>query len=443
MMATAQFPSRQLPTPALRVQGMRPWWTEFLPLLPLIFIMLSMFAPPEMRVVLFDQTIFAYRAVALILTPWVLLKLVQGSWRFSAVDLFIVGAALWMTVSFVAYYGLTVGLPRGLGVTLDLLVPYLIARFCIRSQTELRLALLALAPFALLSGLLILVESVSHQPLVRPWAASVFGALPAYVDGVAVGVAEQFEDYRLGLLRVSGPFPHPILAGTFLASLLPLFYFSSLRKWPLYFGFAAGALSFFTVSSAAILAIILFILFASYEKLNRMVALASWKLLIAAVSITALFVQLASGGGLLAVLIPLTFSPQTGYYRRLIWQYGSNSVVQHPLIGIGYTDYERLPWMNTSIDAHWLSLAVRHGLPVPILMLGGIILLLSMLSRAAGRTTGAERSCYVGLAFTLAIITIVGFTVGFFGSLSIWLAIVLGMATSIGVSSRSPGRPLP
>ena len=36
-----------------------------------------------------------------------------------------------------------------------------------------------------------------------------------------------------------------------------------------------------------------------------------------------------------------TFNAQTGWYRLAIWEYGSASVLNHPLFGIGFADWTR------------------------------------------------------------------------------------------------------
>ena len=68
-----------------------------------------------------------------------------------------------------------------------------------------------------------------------------------------------------------------------------------------------------------------------------------------------------------------TFDRQTGWFRIWIWEYGSASVLNHPLFGIGFGDWVRPKWMPNSIDNFWLVTAVRHGIPALILLFGSYL----------------------------------------------------------------------
>ena len=66
----------------------------------------------------------------------------------------------------------------------------------------------------------------------------------------------------------------------------------------------------------------------------------------------------------------LVFETASYWYRTLIWTYGSETVLNHPLFGVGLNDWERPAWMPAaSIDNFWLYLAIRAGLPAAFLML--------------------------------------------------------------------------
>ncbi|WKL39822.1 O-antigen ligase family protein (plasmid) [Sinorhizobium meliloti] len=69
-----------------------------------------------------------------------------------------------------------------------------------------------------------------------------------------------------------------------------------------------------------------------------------------------------------------TFDAQTGWYRLAIWEFGSASVLNHPILGIGLTEYARPSWMGSaSVDNFWLLIAIRHGIPAVVLMLGSCL----------------------------------------------------------------------
>ena len=61
----------------------------------------------------------------------------------------------------------------------------------------------------------------------------------------------------------------------------------------------------------------------------------------------------------------LSFNPQTAYSRILIWEWGTRSIFNHPLFGLGlYQDWERLEFMTPSVDMFWILPAMRSGIPV-------------------------------------------------------------------------------
>ena len=50
-----------------------------------------------------------------------------------------------------------------------------------------------------------------------------------------------------------------------------------------------------------------------------------------------------------------TFSYQSSYTRILTFQFGSDTVLKHPLIGIGVNPWtERPGWLTPSVDNFWL-----------------------------------------------------------------------------------------
>src|SRR3954466_10503300 len=60
---------------------------------------------------------------------------------------------------------------------------------------------------------------------------------------------------------------------------------------------------------------------------------------------------------------------------RAIWEYGSASVLNNPLFGVGFGDWARASWMTSSADMFWLVNAMRHGLPAGLLIMSAFLLL--------------------------------------------------------------------
>lgn len=432
---TAMAPTVRRPVRIMRQRAEPRRTRHLLHLAPLLLLILGSMLPAEVRINLAGQTLYSYRIVCLLLFPWVLGKVLSGAIHLKLNDILITIAALWMTVSFVVIYGFAQGFAPGVALSIDVLVPYLIARIVIRDLDDFRRLLIYLAPVVLMLAVLLPVEGLLGTRFIRNGAAAIFGPLSATEFGstFAPSIAA---DSRWGLLRAMGPFSHPILAGLFFCSLLPLYYFSRLRGWPMIAGVLAGLAAIFTFSSAAMIGLFLGLALGLYDRLRSMVAFLNWQIFIGFVSLALLGLHLVSQNGLLSVLIRMTFNPQSGYYRMLIWEFGSQSVARHPWVGIGFEQFEGLNWMGTSIDAYWLAVAIRNGLPPALLLALATALTIIGLSLRAGRTHGPDQTTYIGFAITSAILLVLGFTVSFFGGLLTWFMVLLGIFTTFSAIAK-------
>lgn len=419
--------------PRPRSQG----WAAYVRLIPVVVLMLGVLAPPEVRINIVGQNIYAYRIAYFLFLPWVFFALLKGQLRYKLNDLLIVMAGAWIVLAMVVVYGAARGIPSGVAVALDLIFPFLIARLSIRDMQDFRRLLILLAPIVFLVAITLPIEAITNNRFIRDTSIAIFGRnadIPFEIKN----------DTRLGMLRAMGPFSHPIMAGLFFCILLPLYYFAKIRGWPMVIGMLSGFVSLFTFSSAAMIGVIVFVVVAIYDYLCKIVQFLTWPLFNVALIALLFCLQVLSQNGLLAVLIRFTFNPQSGYYRLLIWEYGSASVQRHPWFGIGLEGFERLAWMHESVDAFWLAMAMRSGLPASLLLVLATMLAIIGLGSRISRTVGANKATAIGLTVAMALFFILGFTVSFFGGLFIWFAIVLGIATtfaSIG-NPRRQRRPL-
>jgi len=403
-------------------------------LLPVILLLYSILIPQEARLDIGGQTLYAYRLVCMALLPWLLIRFTRRELHFVYFDGLIAAGCGWMIVSFVAIYGLTPGLPSSLGLVVDVAVPYLVARASITSLSDLRRVLVLFAPGLALAGLAIMIESFAGREIIKPLATSVFGSREQFITA-ASGEGR----FRWGMYRAAGPFAHPILAGLLMASSGALYLTSGLRKWPLYLGVAGLIFSIFTFSSAAVLAVLLVAAAIIYERLGRMMAIFTWPRALIALTLLVLTIQVVSERGFLRFFLRFTFNPATGYYRRLIWDFGTQSVAENPWLGIGFAGFARQAWMNNSVDAYWLSDAMRHGLIVPVcFMLAAILAIRALALRCAAQQTIIDRQTMLGLTVALFVLVLMGFTVAFFGGALLWFYIVLGAAVTLSSYAIAP-----
>ena len=109
----------------------------------------------------------------------------------------------------------------------------------------------------------------------------------------------------------------------------------------------------------------------------------------------------------------------------LIWDYGSASVLNHPLFGVGLNDWERPGWMPASIDNFWLFLAVRYGLPAPFLLLLAFlsIFLAVGFKKGLDDKITAYRTAFL---ITMTAFFLVGWTVHFWDAAYVLFLFLMG-----------------
>ncbi len=402
-------------------------------LIPLLVVFYSVFLlPPEVEFSVFGVNFPSYRIALLVVSVPVLWSSIRGriaTIHFMDVAILIIG--FWTMLSFTLNYGLGVGLVRGAGITIDTVLPYFVARNCIKSLDDLRYFLILALPAIALAGIALVAESLSGQLIVRPAFASIFGNMSAFAGGETTGSLTLEAEYRLGgLLRAYGPFPHPILAGIMMIGFLPLYYFSGLRSWPLIGGILFTLSGFFGLSSSAFLALILAFGAVGIYHVKAYIPKISWWSINSLLLLLVVTLHMVSKNGIIPIISRLTLTPHTAEYRLNIWAWGSLSVEKNPWFGIGYRQWERFSWMGESVDAHFLLLAMRHGLIVPVIMLAAIFYGMIRLGLTTPYLSPKDRAFVIGINICMLIFVIVGQTVNYFGSANILLMSVIAFVAS-------------
>ncbi len=396
---------------------------------PVVVVLYATLLPREMRFYVGDLAFYADRVGLVLVLPWVVKKLINGAIRFVLPDIFVLIGGAWMIISMATHYGLIDGFKRGGSLALDATAGYYLARISFRSLNDVRRGLILFAPAVFLAGLSVMLESILHRSLIQPVAQRMFGPLPLFEGGMPTGETQEFmQTSRLGLMRGKGPFPHSILGGLYLSSLASLYLLSGLRGWPKTVGLFASILAFFSLSSAALLALLLSFGLSTYEWVQERVRELSWSLLMVCSLFAFVILDLTSRSGVISLISRyLTLDPTTAYYRQLTWQFGLDSVKAHALFGIGFAEYDRPTWMiSGSIDAHWLLLAIRFGLPTALMYFSAVVVTLWALSRASVRAPRADRRFYRGIAIGLFVMALSMFTVTLWGGVQNWFTLLLG-----------------
>jgi O-antigen ligase len=391
----------------------------------------ALLVPPQLTLSIGGVILPPYRLILIPSALWMMAEGMNGRVRLGGIDLLVVAVAFWVCLALFMTTDAVSAFSAAAAQATDIALAYFFGRFAIRSAHDLRIFLLLMAPGLALSGALIMLESISHRVIVQ----SFLGQLTGQPFGRDSGT-------RLGLFRAYGTFPHPILAGMFMASFLPLYVLSGLRGWPKYAGIFAALASFFTLSSAALLALVFGIALSAYNWLTERVANATWRLFIVFGALAFFAAQFGTNSGAYSLVLRFgSLNSWTGYYRTLIWDHGIRNVQKNPWFGIGYREYERLAWMSDSVDHFWLLLAIRFGVLPPILLAIAMVIVIVMLGSRSAKLPVADSRLYRAVAITLAVFALGSLSVALWLSAHVWFFMVLGIGASLaGAQALNPVR---
>lgn len=392
-----------------------------------VFLGYILLLPSQFNISIGSTTLQPFR---FILIPSILIVVAMGfrgridiRWP----DILVLFATTWVCIALFVTTEATEALTAAFAQSTDMAAAYFFARVTIRNLRDLRVFLVFMAPAIAVVGGIMIIESVTRSPIIGPLASDLTGRPFRYGSGL-----------RMGLLRAPGPFPHPILAGVFLASFLPLYLTVGLRGWPKWAGIFAAFTSFFTVSSAALLALTAAITLGAYHWLSERISILTWKVFFLA-SAVFVFVAEATGAGTYRMLIKYgSLNSSSAYNRIRIWQYGTDNVEKNPWFGLGYADWERPEWMSASLDHFWLNMAVRFGALPPIVVLFAVFLIILYLIRASMHAPTIDRRALVGLGITVSVFAFGAMSASLWGSVLVWFFALLGLAMSISLSYLAP-----
>jgi len=295
-----------------------------------------------------------YRLLLLIMFVPLLVKLFSGrAGYFTSSDGFLILFMLWSMFIYLFHHGVE-KLAYALITNIEILGGYLAGRLLIRSDIDYR----RFIRFFMIALLLMFPLAVFELITFRIPISEMFGKFTTVIP--------KSMDARYGLSRVQGPFPHAIHFGLFcsvtVANIYYLYSGSMSRVLPL-MGLALSMVAM-SLSSAPLLAALLQIMIIIWGKLTGR----RWRLLIILTVSAYVIIDLLSNRGPIIILIEtMTINSRTGWWRVHIWNYGSQSVLNHPFFGIGLNDWVRPYWLDVTVDNFWLVIAMRFGFPGIIL----------------------------------------------------------------------------
>jgi len=354
--------------------------------------------------------------IALLMIPAFLLLLQKGR-RFLACDLFVLLAAAWMLG--VSAEVRSAELSSAGAVALEFLGGYIVARAFFFGH-------LAVADF--IKVLKVAVVTIVAVAMVDHMSGKL-------IVNSFLGLNSEPE-YRNGLMRAASVFPHAISYGTFCTAAGAIFLYSESRQVSqiCWVGIAFVG-CFLAMSSAPMLMFMVVLSAYSYDRLLKSSPW-RWKLFAAVIGAVLAFIYLTTNNPTSWIIAHLTLDPSTGYFRKATWDRAFYNIGFAPWVGFGFGDIgESLEFFdNASVDAVWLVIALRFGVPIVV-----FILLANVTSFFVGfgrKTVGPTMDVYMDrmrTGFTFAVMTfvLVGLTVHYWNTMWMLWGAYIGIRASL------------
>ncbi|TKT80271.1 hypothetical protein [Aquamicrobium sp. LC103] len=360
-----------------------------------------------------------YRMVLLAtILPCLVMWLSGKVGRIRVADIAMLFYCLWCGLAIAVVHGPGYAVEPAAIIFLEAFGSYLLARCFIRNADDFRnmvalffLIIACLLPFAL-------VETLTGRNIALEIVRAIYPTFPDHPM-----------EPRWGLRRVQTVFDHAILFGVVCSSAfalthLVLGYGQSLaRRW-----FKSGIVflaAFTSLSSGPLSGLVAQSLLLGWNWVLSGYP-GRWRLLLTTAAGMAIFIELFSNRSLPAIFISyFAFNEGSGQYRLLIWTFGSESVMNHPLFGVGFNRWDRPDWMSSSIDMFWLVDAIRHGLPAGLLI--GLAFFAVLVPAALKRGLDERLQAYrTGYLIAMTGLFMVGWTVYFWNSTYVIFMFLVG-----------------
>lgn len=405
--------------------------------LPILVIVVSFLCPTELSLYLAGLRLPPHRIALIVLFPIAIYRLLmRPDIRIRSFDHAMIAFNI-ATVAAFNYHGIQYlgpdliasnGLVYGGSLALESLVGYLVARVWIRDVEQFRAVLRLLVAAALVAGLIALPETLFGQHYLH----DILQSLTGYVH-------PRDTEQRLGLTRAYGTFDHPIHLGTFCASVFALAWYSGgaiASRW----GRALAILgaTFAALSSAPLLVCAVQSVLIGWDRLTRGV---QGRATITMACLAALYLAASivmTRSPIAFVATGMTLDSWTGFYRLVIWEYGLENVWANPWVGLGLADWQRPSWMaSASVDAFWLVVAMRTGIPTFLLMVIAILLLMRGVVKKGTRANDRGiRGFARAWLFSLIALSLAACTVHYWNALYAYFFFFLGLGGFIADPKR-------
>ena len=388
-----------------------------------ILFVISIFIPVEFHILLGTLRIEAYRVVLGLVLIYGLINIKKILENADLIDILLFFFVILATVSLIYNHGLQKGIESSGILIIEILGAFYLARLFIKTPKNYYEIYLWFATILAFLCIFSLYEAFAKHRILHEWAKNITGH-----DALDYRLYTHYY-IRLGIMRTTNLFAHPILYGTIGAIFFPFIVLLTAYKFKL--KNALKALAIFvgmitTLSSAPLLSV-------AFQGMTAVLT-RFWNggkrfwVGFGFIAVSGmLLINLISNRGFFAILISyLTFNPVTGYYRLLQWEHSMDDIADSPLFGIGLNDWTRPDWMNSSIDSFWLLMTLQHGIISSSILLFVCLYAVFKALNNLHKHDPAIRWMVESWILAFMSLILIGFTVDYFGKIQPLFFFVLG-----------------
>lgn len=391
-------------------------------LLAILFV-LSIFIPVEFHVLVGSLRLESYRIILALTLIYALINFRKILESADLIDVLLFTFVVLASTSLIYNHGMKDGIESAGILIIEILGAFYLARLFITTPKSYYQVNVWFATILAVLLIFSLYEAFAKHRILHEWAKVITGN-----DSLDHRLYTHYY-MRMGIMRTTNLFAHPILYGTIGAIFFPFIVLLALYTFKL--SNALKALAIFigmmtTLSSAPLLSIVFQAITAVLTRFwhggQRFWFGFGLLTLSAMILINAL-----SNRGFFAILISyLTFNPVTGYYRLLQWKYSMDDIMDNPLFGIGLNDWSRPEWMNNSIDSFWLLMTMQHGIIASFLLLFVCLYAVFHSLNKLHKHGVASRWMVESWILAFMSLILIGFTVDYFGKIQPLFFFILG-----------------
>jgi hypothetical protein len=201
---------------------------------------------------------------------------------------------------------------------------------------------------------------------------------------------------------------------------------------------AASFGGFFSMSSAALLGLMMGGILWLYDWLTERVWNVTWRLFLMFAAALYVTVELVTSTGFYGLMVRYaSLNTASAYNRVLIWNYGTENIARHPWFGLGYSDWVRPSWMHSgSFDHFWLIMALRFGIPASVLLLVATVGAIALLAIKSQTYRPEDARLLRGLAISLSVFALGAVSVSLWLSVLVWFFMLVGIAVSLSINMQ-------